>query len=475
MNPMNVSRNVKRSDTKLSRRSFLRRGAAAGAGVYSMSAGLSLAEGNPAAPQATPVAPGSKGTLPVGKIGKAKISRLISGGNVLSGWCHQRDLLFVRDLAAAYNTEQRQFDTLQMLEELGVNAIILDPNQQDILNKYKQVRGGEMQAIICVREEWYDWSTGNWDGLKTQILKAIEKGSDLLYLHGGYWDRLLQAKKPKNIEVIAKAMQFMREQGFSAGLGAHELQVLKTCESRGIRPDYYVKTFHQDRYWSATPRERRKPFSVDGPKSQDHNNDRLARNEICAFGTTRPESFCSGWITWTVASDNTNATLLTDPSVAKLASYISRAKNLYKCPADHYLASAQRRLGWKERVRSISMNGYMGESVTDKTYNMNMANGQRRTIYGKLGSIRNLSPAKAWVFVDEHPDSINDACFMVNFRVKEWADIPASYHNSSGSEGGRSASTRANRRGRDASCLASRSRIPAGPIGALKTELNQIV
>jgi hypothetical protein len=32
-----------------------------------------------------------------------------------------------------------------------------------------------------------------------------------------------------------------------------------------------VKTFHHDRYWSATPPDRRKPFSVDGPRSTDHN------------------------------------------------------------------------------------------------------------------------------------------------------------------------------------------------------------
>src|SRR5512134_214848 len=111
MNPLS---NLNPPDAKSSRRSFLRRGAAASAGVYSMSAGLSWAEPS-TAPQATPVAPGSKGTLPVGKIGKLTISRLISGGNLLSGWCHQRDLLYVRRLAEAYLTRPRQFDTLMQV------------------------------------------------------------------------------------------------------------------------------------------------------------------------------------------------------------------------------------------------------------------------------------------------------------------------------------------------------------------------
>ena len=47
----------------------------------------------------------------------------------------------------------------------------------------------------------------------------------------------------------------------------------------GIKPDFYVKTFHDDNYWSATPKEFREPFcwyndsggnSYSG-KTTDHN------------------------------------------------------------------------------------------------------------------------------------------------------------------------------------------------------------
>ncbi|HYG34074.1 MAG TPA: hypothetical protein VEC99_04790, partial [Clostridia bacterium] len=218
-----------------------------------------------------PVSPNSKGTLPTGKIGKHTFSRLISGGNLLSGWCHQRDLLFVRNLATAYLTETKQFDTLQMLEELGVNSIIIDLIQLDIVKKYRQQRGGKMQTIVSVREGWGDWSNPHWEDFKTQIQRTAEKGPDIMYIHGGYADRLVQTGKPQNIELLSKGIEFIREQGFSAGLGAHALEVLKESDRIGLKPDYYVKTFHHDRYWSATPKERRKPFCVDGPHSLDHN------------------------------------------------------------------------------------------------------------------------------------------------------------------------------------------------------------
>src|SRR5512144_1372225 len=95
------------------------------------------------------VVPGSRGTLPTGKIGKLTVSRLISGGNLISGWAHSRDLHYVPSLMRAYNTEEKVLDTLQLLEEHGVNAIIADPikKPKDIVARYWKGRGGKIQWI----------------------------------------------------------------------------------------------------------------------------------------------------------------------------------------------------------------------------------------------------------------------------------------------------------------------------------------
>ena len=209
--------------------------------------------------------------FPIGKIGKNTFSRLIAGGNLLSGWCHQRDLLFVRKLAEAYLTEEKQFNTLQMLEERGVNAILIDQMQIDTVKKYHKQRGGKMQIIAAIRQGWGDWSKPNWSDLKNQIDLALERAPATVFIHGGYADRQVQSDTKAGLDILGKAVQYIREQGLSAGLGAHALEVPRTCSAHGIEPDYYVKTFHHDRYWSATPKNRRKPFSVDGPRSLDHN------------------------------------------------------------------------------------------------------------------------------------------------------------------------------------------------------------
>ena len=47
----------------------------------------------------------------------------------------------------------------------------------------------------------------------------------------------------------------------------------------------------------------------------------------------------------------------------------------------------------------------------------------------KLTQITQPSPSERWVFVDEHPDSINNGYFTVLLDQNFWEDLPASYHD----------------------------------------------
>lgn len=133
-----------------------------------------------------------------------------------------------------------------------------------------------------------------------------------------------------------------------------------------------------------------------------------------------------GWLDWTMRTDNTNVLLLVDERYAKLAPYFGRQKNLYKCPADKRVSPLQRRLGWTERVRSVSMNSNLGRGNDKLWYG-----DEYHQIYEKMSQIVRPPPTQLWVLVDEHPDSINDACFFTEMTVTDalWVDLPASYHN----------------------------------------------
>ena len=209
--------------------------------------------------------------MPMGKLGNLKVSRIIAGGNIISGWCHQRDLIYVSTLAGHYLTEKKQFDTLELYEEHGINTCSPDPSQMGFINKYKRERGSEIQTIVGCHEEWEYFSNPAWERLKKNIDESIDAGGTTMYTQGGYTEHVMKTGDPKKIEIIAKAIEYIKEQGYQAGLGTHDIKVIQMADEHGIEPDYYFKTLHHDKYWSAHPRQHREHWSVDSDLHMDHN------------------------------------------------------------------------------------------------------------------------------------------------------------------------------------------------------------
>jgi len=153
-------------------------------------------------------------------------------------------------------------------------------------------------------------------------------------------------------------------------------------------------------------------------------------------GANAPQKpWVTGWLDWGTSSDNTNTIYLLDQRYAVLAVYFGNSKNIYKCPADKYVSGAQRQRGWTERVRSVSGNIYVGEGNGWGPNPVESGTGSgpnNNTIYQGAVRASDLTipgPAQTWVYVDEHPDSINDAgCFPPN-SATNIPDAPATYHN----------------------------------------------
>ncbi len=225
-----------------------------------------------------------EGDLPKGRIGNHEISRLVMGGNLIGGWAHSRDLLYVPSLFRAYNTEKKVFETLMLAEKAGINAINIGFASNALIAKYKKVTGSTIKVISQINP--------NLDNGKLEEIgphtdkklffevtdKAIDFGADVIQVQGNWCDWLTRARKA---EVIGEMIEHIRKQGYTAGLGAHTVDSLIYCEEQGIIPDYYMQTMHHDQYWSAHPKENRVPFEVDGMKYEDHN--RFHDNCFCLF------------------------------------------------------------------------------------------------------------------------------------------------------------------------------------------------
>ena len=134
-------------------------------------------------------------------------------------------------------------------------------------------------------------------------------------------------------------------------------------------------------------------------------------------------SWTSSIMTWELDPDNTNAFTLTRGG---LGDYLNRSGKVYRCPADRVVSDIQAQAGWTARVRSISMNAMVGNAGQLCQGGANVNNPDYRQFF-KVTQIAH--PSLIFVFIDEHPDSIDDGYFLNKPDTVQWLDLPASYHN----------------------------------------------
>jgi hypothetical protein len=189
--------------------------------------------------------------MPCGKIGKVKVSRLMIGGNLIGGWAHSRDLIYTSRLFKAYNTDEKVIETLALCEACGINTIQIDPRAWDPVRKYNKECGGKMQMLACYPV--LDDKTEMADTIK----RLVDQGATMLYPHGMMADEHVMGGR---LDVLGHAIDAAKAQGVPSGMGSHSLEVPIACEKNKLNPDFYVKTFHMDRYWSATLPEKREEW-----------------------------------------------------------------------------------------------------------------------------------------------------------------------------------------------------------------------
>jgi uncharacterized membrane protein YphA (DoxX/SURF4 family) len=209
-----------------------------------------------------------EGEMPMGVLvkGKKPISRLILGTNIFSGTAHARDLVYVRSLFRAYNTEKKILDTYMLAEKSGINLAYMTP----LLIKYKKIFDSNLQT-------WSNVSPTKAD-IYSQVDRAIDQGVDYIFVQGAACDRRVHDGE---VDVVVKCVDYIKQQGYPAGLGAHTIQAMLACVEAGADPDFYYKTMHHDRYWSAHPKENRYPFLWSSNISEDHN--KFHDNMWCLF------------------------------------------------------------------------------------------------------------------------------------------------------------------------------------------------
>jgi len=152
------------------------------------------------------------------------------------------------------------------------------------------------------------------------------------------------------------------------------------------------------------------------------NQDKFAENPGAAVG---PAAWVHGQMSWDTASaanlQNTNTGLMTS---GEIGPYVAQNAGAFKCPADLFPAARG------PRVRSYSMNGFVGDVANIANYINGAVPGWQRFL--KASDAAKIGAVNLWVLLDECPDSINDGFFSVRMQpntTAKWTDVPASTHN----------------------------------------------
>jgi uncharacterized membrane protein YphA (DoxX/SURF4 family) len=181
-----------------------------------------------------------KEQVPKGRIGKLEISRLICGGNLIVGYAHARDLIYVSSLVKKYFTQEKIWETIRLCEACGVNTVLMRtaPDIITPLTKYRK-QGGKIQWIAATYPEEKDLFSN------TQL--AIDNGADAVLIMGNTADRWITQGR---IDLFEKWFAHFQGKGLPLGIGAHELEVIKAMEENKFPAEFYFKTLHSPSYWS---------------------------------------------------------------------------------------------------------------------------------------------------------------------------------------------------------------------------------
>ena len=138
-------------------------------------------------------------------------------------------------------------------------------------------------------------------------------------------------------------------------------------------------------------------------------------------------TWVNAFMGWKVRASVTNSQLLKNPIDAALSVHLSANDKVYKCPSDRYLSAVQKEVGYKERVRSVSMNQFVGPGMGMAPLRQEKMSGTFK-VYTSFGDLSTRAASDVWTIIDEHPDSNDDALFYWTAPDKVWRSLPGSLH-----------------------------------------------
>jgi prepilin-type N-terminal cleavage/methylation domain-containing protein/prepilin-type processing-associated H-X9-DG protein len=139
-------------------------------------------------------------------------------------------------------------------------------------------------------------------------------------------------------------------------------------------------------------------------------------------------SWISGILDWTAGTYNTNTADLVDSRYSLLGSYVGGKVGVFQCPADQYASAVQRRFSWSHRSHSIAEDAAVGPGPRYPVSNFGWPMSSWY-VAQKVTDFHSPGPSECWVYIDEHPDSMDDALlYTANYPVTSFTEMPGNLH-----------------------------------------------
>ena len=152
----------------------------------------------------------------------------------------------------------------------------------------------------------------------------------------------------------------------------------------------------------------------------DDHNQLLPSNQLSAAPGLAAWSSTGCWVVGNAQTDSTVSNIQNG-----VLFHYTRSSAIYHCPSDRATVASGRT---QRRTRSYTLNGYLGCSNPDREWASRM-----KTTYSQITSMTDPSPAKLFVFIDEHEKSIDDGFWEISFvggpGEKTWLALSADRHN----------------------------------------------
>ena len=161
-----------------------------------------------------------------------KVTRLVCGGNPLSGYshvCEELDWEMIR-----YYTMPRIQELLDECWNNGINTFQSrgDRHQMRTYLEHRE-NGGSMQ--------WIAQTASERASMRDNLRQIVSFGAAACYHHGSSTDRLWREGE---MDVVRDRLSAIRDTGMIVGLGTHNPDVVRYAEDRGYDVDFYMVSFY---------------------------------------------------------------------------------------------------------------------------------------------------------------------------------------------------------------------------------------